>query len=236
MSSTLEFSSFPFRDREEFCLVAGTECEVQLLLIPPLFDEMNRMRQVLVDVMRRLAELGIGTILPDLPGTNESLLPRDHATLSIWQESLQSCQKSLGNIHLVASFRGGCLIDGILPVLPHWRFSPVDGQRLLRAMMRTRIASDKEAGKTATISDLTQQAASETLNLAGNAINPDMFSEMQAAQAVDLANVRLVRLKSDPKLADGQIDGSALWLRAEPESDPELAEAISKDIGQWARL
>ncbi|MEO0440921.1 MAG: hypothetical protein AAF067_08610 [Pseudomonadota bacterium] len=235
MSSTLEFSSFPFRDHEEFCLVAGEDCEVQLLLIPPLFDEMNRMRQMLVDVMRRLEKCGIGSILPDLPGTNESLLPRDHATLSIWQESLQSCQKSLGNINFIASFRGGCLIDGIAPELPHWRLSPVDGQRLLRAMMRTLIASNKEAGKISSISNLTQQAASETLNLAGNAVNPDMFSELQAAQPVDLANVRLVRLKSDPKPAESQIAGSALWLRAEPESDSELAEAISKDIGEWIR-
>lgn len=190
---------------------------------------------MLVDVMRRLAKYDIGSVLPDLPGTNESLLPRDHATLSIWRESLQSCHKSFGNINSIASFRGGCLIDGIVPEQHHWRFSPVDGQRLLRAMMRTRIASDKEAGKTSTISDLNRQAASETLNLAGNAVNPDMFSELQAAQPVDLANVRLVRLNSDPKPADGKIDGSALWLRAEPESDQELAEAISKDISEWIR-
>lgn len=235
MTSTLEFSSFPFRDHEEFCLLAGKDCEVQLLLIPPLFDEMNRMRQVLVDIMRRLAELGIGSVLPDLPGTNESVLPRDHASLSLWQESLQSCQKSLGNINYIASFRGGCLIDGFASELPHWRLSPVDGHRLLRAMMRTRIASDKEAGKTSTMSDLTQQAASETLNLAGNDVNPDMFSALQAAQPVDLANVRLVRLKTDPKPAESQIAGSALWLRAEPESDSELAEAISKDIREWIR-
>ena len=235
MNSTLEFSSFPFRDHEEFCLIAGASCEVQLLLIPPLFDEMNRMRQVLVDVMRRLEKWGIGSVFPDLPGTNESLVPSDQASLSIWQEALVDCLETFGNFGYVAGVRGGCLIDGIGPDLPHWRLTPVDGQRLLRTMMRTRVASDKEAGVTTTISDLTKRAGHETLNLAGNAINPGMFAELQAATPDTLRNMRQIRLKSDPKAANRKIDGSALWLRAEPASDPALAEAISQDISEWIR-
>ncbi|SIN91088.1 hypothetical protein SAMN02745824_2267 [Parasphingorhabdus marina DSM 22363] len=235
MISTLEFSSFPFRDHEEFCLIAGASCEQQLLLIPPLFDEMNRMRQVLVDVMRRLEKQGIGSVFPDLPGSNESVVPSDQASLSMWQEALVRCLETFDNLGYVAGVRGGCLIDAVGPDLPHWRLTPVDGQRLLRTMMRTRVASDKEAGVTMTISDLTEQAAHETLNLAGNAINPGMFAELQAATPDTLKTVRQIRLNSDPKEADDKIDGSALWLRAEPESDPALAEAISQDISEWIR-
>lgn len=235
MSSTLELSSFPFRDHEELCLRAGHDCEYQILLIPPLFDEMNRTRQVLVDVMRRLEERGIGSFLPDLPGTNESLFPRPEAKLSIWREALGNCRNAIGSNAFVAGFRGGCLIDDLAPDMPHWRLSPVDGKRLLRTMMRTRIASEKEAGITTTLNDLSAQAADETLNLAGNAISPQMFTELQNATTASLASVRQVRLNSDPKPADGRIAGSALWLRAEPDSDPELAEAISRDIAEWIR-
>ncbi len=146
MKTQLECSSYRFADRDEYCLRAGSEYKTQILLIPPLFDEMNRTRRMIVDVMRLLANRGVGTFLPDLPGTNESLLPQQDVSLKIWQEALESCFSSNLKICFVASFRGGCLIDGISSELPVWRLTPARGRSLLRTMMRTRIASDKESG------------------------------------------------------------------------------------------
>ena len=51
----------------------------------PFFEEANRTRAAMVDVLRQLAVRGIGSILPDLPGTNESLLATSDATLAAWR-------------------------------------------------------------------------------------------------------------------------------------------------------
>ena len=60
------------------CAWAGMATVRQrVLLIPPLFEEANRMRRTLVLAMRALsADMGIvPSLLPDLPGQNDSLEP-----------------------------------------------------------------------------------------------------------------------------------------------------------------
>ena len=150
--------------------MAGADHEVHILLIPPLFDEMNRMRHMLVDVMMLLDDRGIGSLLPDLPGSNESLFPQDQASLTVWKDALAACAGALGHPAHIASFRGGCLVDSFTPEARHWRLTPAKGSSLLRTMMRTRIASDKETGLTTSMAELTEAAGSQTILLAGNRI------------------------------------------------------------------
>ena len=45
-----------------------------IMILPSLFEEANRMRRILVEVMRGLVASGLASALPDLPGTNESLV------------------------------------------------------------------------------------------------------------------------------------------------------------------
>ncbi len=45
-----------------------------MIVAPPLFEEANRTRAFVVTILRALAERGIASALPDLPGTGESLL------------------------------------------------------------------------------------------------------------------------------------------------------------------
>ncbi|VAW01196.1 hypothetical protein MNBD_ALPHA04-1256 [hydrothermal vent metagenome] len=232
MSAGPEYSVFLFDGHSELCLKSGQSCSSQILLVPPLFDEMNRLRHILIDVMRDLATRGIGSILPDLPGTNESTQPQDHATLELWARALANYAEQAENITHVASFRGGTLIDHKIG-LPHWRFSPVKGSNLLRTMMRTRIASDKESGISTSMADLSQMAQSNTINLAGNLLGPEMFNQLNAAVPTDLADTRIVRLQSENKEADGNLAGGPFWLRAEPTADTQLTSAITKDLADW---
>ncbi len=233
MSFGPEYSIFEFDGREELCLKAGQSCSPQILLVPPLFDEMNRLRHILVEVMCDLSAQKIGSILPDLPGTNESTQLQDRATPELWADALENCALQAGNITHVASFRGGTLIDHKID-LPHWRFSPVKGSNLLRTMMRTRIASDKESGISISMADLNQMVLSDAVNLAGNILSPKMFNQLNAAVPADLADTRIVRLQSENKEADGNLAGGPFWLRAEPTADKQLTNAIAKDLGDWA--
>ena len=212
---------------------AGIACKSQILLIPPLYDEMNRMRHMIVEMMRLLADRNIGSILPDLPGSNESLFPQKETSLEIWRDALKACLASDPQCSFIASFRGGCLIDTISPDLPIWRLSPVKGKSILRSMMRTRIASDKEAGTVTTMADLTSRASKEPIELAGNLVGPVMFEQLQESDATSQNLVRTVRLESDSQSADCRLPGKPLWLRAEPDHDPVLSEAIADDLKDW---
>jgi len=202
------------------------------MLVPPLFDEMNRMRKMLVDVMQALHALDISSFLPDLPGTNESLLPLEQATLAGWQQAVEACAQQHQITHM-ASFRAGVLTVAEMPAASHWMLSPVKGAAILRTMMRTRVAADREAGLTTSLSGLTEQAGAGPIELAGNSIGSDLFSQLNAAGIPALQNQRIVRLASDNKPGDVQIDGSALWLRAEPDDDPAMSSAIAQDIAAW---
>lgn len=232
MNSSIEFSSYPIGEFHELCLLAGKPSRPKILIVPPLFDEMNRMRRMLIDVMRSLANWEISTCLMDLPGTNESMLPRDQASLSLWQESVQSCADHMETNH-IASFRGGILAVDLLPAADHWQFSPIKGRTLLRTMMRTRIASDKESGVITKVSELEELAKTKPVELAGNQINPTLFSELQSAHPPELQNQRVARLLTDSKPCDIGLEGSALWLRAEPDADISLSKAIAKDLADW---
>lgn len=235
MKNQLECSSYRFADRNEYCLRTGGEHKTQILFIPPLFDEMNRMRRMIVDTMRLLSEHDIGVILPDLPGTNESLYPSENSNLTIWREALLSCLASHPECSFIASMRGGCLVDDIAEDMPKWRLTPVKGKSLLRTMMRTRIGSDKESGKTTTIADLTEQAQNQPIELAGNLMSPELFAQLQQADITTSDRLRTARLASDSKATDVRLNGDPLWLRAEPDEDKILSQSIADDIANWVR-
>ncbi|HEY9093157.1 hypothetical protein [Parasphingorhabdus sp.] len=236
MTAKLELASYAFCENDELCLRAGSGHLKKVLLIPPLFDEMNRMRRMLVDVMRHLDKGGLGSVMPDLPGMNESHFPQEQASLTLWKEALVNCRDTF-NTRYSASFRGGCLIDDFADKIDgdnkKWRFAPVKGSALLRTMMRTRIASDKEAGLSTDIAQLTAEAESGQVNLAGNAISSSMFSELQSAEPDSAENVRTAQLENKAQGADIGLPGTALWLRAEPGDDARLSAAIANDLLSW---
>lgn len=233
MSTALEYARYQFAGHDELCLKAGSHHNKAILLIPPLFDEMNRMRQMLVDVMRLLDAKGIGSILPDLPGTNESIVPQEEASLMVWRQALINCVHTVSNCQHVAAFRGGCLIDDFSDDVRQWRLSPAKGKALLRTMMRTRMASDKEAGLSTGMAQLAEEAQRGAVNLAGNDISALMYSELEEAVPDPADDIRTAQLETSAQAADVKLPGSALWLRAEPDKDLLLSGAIATDLASW---
>jgi pimeloyl-ACP methyl ester carboxylesterase len=207
---------------------AGTP-RATILIVPPLFEEANRTRRTLVLAMRALAAEGFAAVLPDLPGQNESLVPLVEADLDRWQDALAEVVSVIDGPTIIASFRGGALIDHKAKAGAWWRLAPVGGASLLRTLMRARVSADREAGVASSLEGLQDDAKTAPLLLAGNRLSPAMIAQLGTSEAQAVEPLRSVGLG-----ADG-IAGTPLWLRAEPGEDAAMAAAIAADISAWSK-
>lgn len=209
---------------------AGT-ARATVLFVAPLFEEANRTRRTLALAMRALATHGFATQLPDLPGQNDSLVPLEQVDLARWQDALADIAAAIDGPLIIASLRGGTLIDHSANAAARWRLVPVGGASLLRTLMRARVAADREAGLTSSLDSLQADAATAPLLLAGNLLSPAMMAQLGSAEARPVGPLRTVTLGSG---ADA-IAGTPLWLRAEPGEDAAMAAAIAADIAAWSQ-
>lgn len=216
----------------EYIVRDGPATGALVHFVPPLFEEANRLRRTVRLAMRALADRGIGSALADLPGQNESPIATEDATLTLWRgtlaDTLADARARATRPVVTAAIRGGALIDDV-PAAAHWRLAPVTGASLLKTMLRTRIAADREERRETTIAALEARATSEPLTLAGNRLSPTMIAELRAAVPADVEPCRTVMLGE----GIGRLPGRPLWLRAEPGEDIALAEAIAADIADW---
>lgn len=209
----------------EYCLSFGAITATRnILIVPPLFDEMNRTRRMLVEAMRALAGNGVRTLLPDLPGCNESNADLSSQTLASWRQAVSDCAAQTGATH-IASFRGGCLIDDA-SALRIWRLAPVKGASLLRTMLRTRIAADKEAGVISNSEQLLASAMTAPIELSGNLLGADMLASLESADPATGGQITEATL--------AEVSGTPLWLRAEPADDPAMSAGIAYHLERWS--
>ncbi len=198
---------------EEHALTFDDFRRFRLLIVPALFDEANRMRRFIVEVMRRLDGAGIDCILPDLPGTNESLQPLEQQTPLLWREAMAAAARHFRASH-VLGIRGGALVTP--PSLPAWHYAPVKGANQLRTMLRSRILSSREAGISESQDELLEQGMTHGIELAGHRLGAEFIRQFQPlvpaeARAID----------------QDMVGGSGLWLRAEPDEDRTQADALA---------
>ncbi|QFT78036.1 hypothetical protein [Erythrobacter sp. THAF29] len=204
---------------EELVVWYGASNADNILIIPPLFDEHNKMRRQLIEVMRRLAEGGVDSQLPDLSGWNESLAPLEEQTLAFWREAVIEAAQTLRTSRFLAVRSGALLAPSLMR---GWLYAPQTGPKLLRGMIRARIFSNKEAGRTETSEALHERGRAEGLMLSGWPIGPEMFRELETADIADSENHSVIE--------QSQIGGAGLWLRAEPSEDPRQADALATTI------
>ncbi|AJA09913.1 hypothetical protein SKP52_15170 [Sphingopyxis fribergensis] len=207
---------------------AGTP-RATILIVPPLFEEANRTRRTLALAMRALAAEGFVAVLPDLPGQNESLVPLVEVDLVRWQNALAELVSGIDGPTIIASFRGGALIDHKAKAKAWWRLAPVGGASQLRTLMRARVSADREAGVTSSLEALHEQAKAAPLLLAGNLLSPAMIAQLGTSEAQAVEPLRSIGLGIDG------IAGTPLWLRAEPGEDAPMAHAIAADISAWSK-
>lgn len=206
----------------------GPQDEPTVLILPPLFEEANRTRRLLVETMRRLASLGIASVLADLPGMNDSSVATVDARIEDWTRAVAGLAKTLGRPVMTVALRGGALLDGAADC--KWRLSPESGARLLRDMVRaTAMTANLKAV------DLDAEARVRPTQLAGNLIGPTLYRALDAAVPPEDGFVRTVRLEGDAASADARIAGTPLWRRAEPGEDTAMATAMAADIFEWVR-
>jgi hypothetical protein len=185
----------------------------QVLILEPLFEEANRTRQMLSSVMRSLDAAAVGSTIPSLSGTGESLTAIGSVTIADWQREVAQLV-SERSFALVCSIRGGALLDQWAGSLPRWRFAPETSARIVRDLRRTRSSGNSQL-------------------YAGHALTDEFLAGVEALAPVDASPLRTVRLATDAAACDAQVEGTPLWRRAEPGDDPALSAALAHDILEW---
>lgn len=193
---------------------------IRLLIVPPLFEEMNRCRQAMADIGRRLADNGIASLLPDLPGTGDSSAALEAVRWGTWCDSVQSLAAMWRATHVLA-LRGGSLLTNALDV-PVFHLAPItSGDRIWRDLVRARITADREAGRDTTRAMLEDAAdRGQTVELAGYALPASLVTVLRAA-TIDAPAPDMALRPDDPGF-----DGPPVWLQAEPLPAARLAEAV----------
>lgn len=209
-------AAWPGPDGDEYALAFDRGREQRLLILPALFDEANKLRHFTVEVMSWLDAARIDTFLPDLPGCNESLAPLERQTLGSWGAAAAAAARHFQATHLLTIRGGDLCAPGGLPAV---RYAPVTGPALLRGLLRARVIASKEAGIDEDRETLLDRGRREGLELAGYRLGAEMVRDLEFAEPTGgaaLANI-----------AQGDLGGAGLWLRAEPDHDPAQAEALA---------
>jgi hypothetical protein len=203
---------------DELALVCDYGRSARLLIVPPLFEEMNRTRRLLVETQRLLDTAGIDSFLPDLPGCNESLQAFAAQSLGGWRAAMTRAAQHFRASHVLA-VRGGALV---FPCdLPGWVLEPQKGAAILRQLLRARILAAREAGVEETSAALVEHGRTHGLELAGYKLGAALIAGLDAAVPEDEGQ-RVIR--------QYELGGSALWLRSEPGEDPAQAAALAAII------
>lgn len=202
-----------------------------VVAVLPLLEEANRTRTFVSGMLRRLAARDIAGALPDLPGQGESLVPTQNAMLAGWRTALASAATAAAGerpVHIL-SFRGGALLDHDVKAASRWQLAPAKGEALVRELLRTSAA----AGARIDIDLGNYNDEGGPVTIAGNALSRTLLRDLNAADCVRDGKIRVVRLETDPAVADRKVAGAPLWRQSEPGDDPALADLLADDIADW---
>ncbi len=193
----------------------GVGHKLQIVVFEPLFEEYNRTRRMLVTMARTLDAVGIGVTFPDLSGMGESYGDLATVRLADWRGDAAAAIAEIKPV-VIASVRGGALLDDCAKAKGWWRFAPETGARIVRDLRRT-------------------QLAGESGLYAGHRLSSAFLGDLETTVPAHLTPLRIVRLDSDASDADITLPGRPLWRRAEPGEDATLSAALASDLADWTR-
>lgn len=211
----------------------GDEQARPLLVIPPLFAEMNRCRKLLSDVCIDLIKKDFSGWVIDLPGMGESEADPDNLTLRHWHQAVDEAADQIGAQGIIA-LRGGAILGQRSLATSRWTLAAMDGPGIIRELLRLRLASDRESGASSTIASLTEMATVRGIEIGGYWLSPALFSDLQLAVSPDSHQIFRAKLATAP--VDGTPDGvigEPLWRRAEPGRSLPMAQAMAISIAAW---
>lgn len=205
----------------EAMLRFGPDTGPLVIVAPPLFEEANRVRAFVVTLCRALAKRGVASVVPDLPGQGESLVPTALVSLAALRAAFDALGARHRRAHGVA-LRSGALLPGA-GLARQWRLSPLTGAEQARELRRIAAAARIAGG----------HPTDDPVEIAGNLLSQALLDELESADIAAAASCRTVRLQDDPAPADRHVSGPPLWRRAEPDNDPALAVLLADDIADW---
>lgn len=223
-AAAFRFETYDAPRGPEWMLIHGRAAP-RAMILPPLLGEGNSTRALIADVARRLAAAGIGSAIPDLPGTGESVHPVEAIGWEDWRSAAAAAANAVAAMggtppHLIA-LRGGALLDDGCAACSWWRFAPTPGAALLRQLERAQAIGDRESGRAAA------EPAVAYVELAGYRLGASLRDALRVATPAEPEGP----LRSRP--FDGP--GIAPWRRAEPAGDAALAATLAADIAEWIR-
>ncbi|MBV7257118.1 hypothetical protein KCG44_10025 [Pacificimonas sp. WHA3] len=194
-----------------------------VIFAQPLFEEHNRCRRLFADIGRALAEIGIGSALPDLPRTGDQA---DLAAFSLARARTALAAFIAGqDAALLLSVRGGALLAP--ETIAHLAVSPVhEGNRLLTDLIRTHGVAHKEAtGRTfgRADADAIWQSGGDC-HLAGYQVTAETAFALRTGSAPAPAH-SLILSGRNP-----DVSGPPVWRQADPECTAEAAREISDRV------
>ena len=203
----------------------------------PLLEEWNRTRAFVVTLLRALADRGLASVLPDLPGHGESQTASGQLTVLRLAEALESLTDQLhaeGRPTIGLGVRSGTLLDYCSLHVGRWHLAPVTGQEVLANLHKVWLAGGQGKGES---SLHTMMYGDDAVVIAGHLLSADFLGSLTCAEPFDEPPIprRVVRLASDPRPADRHVEGPPLWRRAEPGNDSVLAATLANDIAAWTR-
>ena len=218
-AESFRFVPYAWSGGQEWLLSRDPSNGPQVLLIAPLFEELNFTRTLLAQIGRALAAAGVGTWLPDLPGTADSERSLSAVAWEDWRSALRDAGEAMtaltGTRPFTCAFRGGALLDDAVDAAGRWRYAPVAGEALLRQLRRAQLVADREAG-------VAPAEGQGILEYAGYPLSADLRLALNQAEPAPVADREI------PALPDG-----SLWRRAEPAGDIVLAEQLAGNIVDW---
>ena len=133
-------------------------------------------------------------------------------------------------VHIFA-VRGGALLTGPWAASRYLLAPVAAGDRLLRELLRARLAADQERGAPSSLAALEARLNQETLELAGYPVTPALAADLRAARLPDAPRTRTVGLVGGT--GERLFDGPPLWRQSEPVAAPDLARDIGDDLADW---
>lgn len=188
-----------------------------VLLIQPLFEELNRCRRFLADLGREFATIGIASLLPDLPGEGDSSIPYPADGVAGWDR----CVDALADgIAAVVAMRGGALIASPQGIARRNIAPARDGNAILRDMMRAEAFAEIEAtgARVDAAHYAARFAAGETVRLVGYAIPPTLHASLSARTADEATAIAF--------------EAAPIWRQAEPVRALAEARRIAAEIAE----
>ena len=229
------------RGGREAMLRFGPQDGPVVIVAPPLFEEANRTRALIVAILRDLADRRIGGVLPDLPGQGDSVTRLE--TLSFLDlrqghDGVVDAVRRAGGIAYGVGIRSGALLDTSQLLRGRWYLAPQDGPDLLRELRRIKQATmpGRLSEDWYVTTGLADDAAAPPVEIAGNMMSTALVAGLGSTHfhtPQTASIVRVVRLVGDAAAADRHLAGPALWRRSEPGVDLDLAAILADDIAHW---